>query len=228
MNFGDLAKFPMQDEDNWIITVVIGGVLILLGVFVIPTLAVYGYMMEVMRGAASGETEPPEFDDWGTLIVDGLKAAIVMFVYQIPAGVIGGIVLLISTALLATGSDAGAGLGILGWLIGLGVWMFLSIVFSYFGSVGVVNMALEGSFGAAFSVGTIISVSTSGSWIKAWVFLIGLSFVSGMVASLTGGLAYPFTSFYTLSAGGRALGEAFVAETGAQVTRDEAPAAATA
>lgn len=226
MNVEALAKFPLEDEDDWIMTVVVGGVLLFLGVLFVPLLLVWGYLVEVMRGAVAGESEPPTFDDWGDLAVDGLKAFVIMAVYQIVPAIVGIGFILVFGALGAS-TDAG-GLGVLGIVFGVGAWSVLGLVFAYFGMAGLANFAVEDAIGAGFDVGTITSVSLTGSWLKAWVFYLGLSIVAGILGSMTGGLGSPFVSFYALSAGSRAFGEAFAAESGASAgaTTEEATAAA--
>lgn len=227
MDYESLVKFPIQDDDGWIITVLIGGVLLLLGVFIVPALIAWGYVVEVMRGGVEGVEEPPGFDDWGTLAVDGLKSQVILIVYQIPAFVVGGAMGLLSLGFLASGSDAGAGLGFLGILLTALVWGAASLVLGYFGLAGVVNFAVEGSLGAGFDIGTVRQVSFSGTWLKAWLFFIVLNIVASIVGSIAGGIGTPFTTFYALSVGGRAFGEAFATITGREAPAAE-PAPATA
>lgn len=223
MNFEDIATFPMEDDD-WIVTVLIGGALTFVGFFLFfPILATLGYVVDVMRGAVAGETEPPAFDDWGGLFVDGVKAFVILMVYQLPAMVIGGGLFVGSWLLLLTGSEAGFGLGFLGWLLALGVWSVLGLVFSYVGMAGVVNFAVEDSIGAAFDIGTLKTVVLSGDWLFAWGFYIAMSFVAGIVGML--GITYPFAVFYAYAVGGRAFGEAFAAATGRDTTGTDPTAA---
>lgn len=211
MDFGELATFPMEDDD-WLVKTLIGGVLVFLGFLFVPVLAVWGYAVETMRGAVAGETGPPEFDDWGALIVDGLKAWVVLLVYQIIPAVVG-IALFVVFGLAGAGTDS-AGLGFLGFFLGLAVWTLLSLVFGYFAMVGVVNFAVEGSLGAAFDVGTVRSVALSSDYLMAWVFYIAISIVMSVVGSLI--VTYPFAAFYGLVATSRAFGEAYASVTGTQ------------
>lgn len=226
MDVEALAKFPLEDEDDWIMTVIIGGVLAFLGFLFVPMLLVWGYLVDVMRGAVAGEAEPPTFDEWGDLAVDGLKAFVIMAVYQVVPAIVG-IGVIVVFAALGAGTDSG-GLGVVGVVLGVGIWSVLGLVFAYFGMAGLANFAVEDTIGAGFDVGTIASVSLTGSWLKAWAFYLVLSIVAGILGSVTGGLGSPFASFYALSAGSRAFGEAFAAETGAAAgaTTEEATAAA--
>jgi hypothetical protein len=215
MSLERIAKFPMQDEDEWIMTVIIGGVLMLLGAFLIPALIAWGYVVEVMRGGVEGTEKPPQFERYGDLLVDGLKAQVVLFVYQIPSFVVGGGLFVLSMLFFLSGTDAGVGLGFIGVLLSGLVWTVTSLVFGYFGMAGVVNMAVEDSIGAGFDVSTIKTVTFSGEWVKAWLYFLVVYTVGTMVGSLAGGIGSPFGAFYGLSAGGRAFGEAFASLTDA-------------
>jgi len=46
-------------------TVLIGGPPTLLGVLVVPTILVAGYVVRVLRGTVRGDGTPPRFDAWG-------------------------------------------------------------------------------------------------------------------------------------------------------------------
>jgi len=55
-----------------------GGFLGLLGIFLVPFLFVYGYLVRVLRVVIAGETETaPMFEDWGELFADGLSAFVI-------------------------------------------------------------------------------------------------------------------------------------------------------
>lgn len=210
MKFEDLATFPLQDEDDWILTVLIGGGLVFFGFLFVPILLVYGYMVEVMRGGVAGDAEPPRFEAWGDLLVDGTRAFVVVMAYQIVPAVVGG-GLLALLVLIGVGSESGA-ITILGIVLGGGLWAVLAFAFGYVGMAGVVNLAVEDEIGAAFDIDTLGTVATSKDWLVAWAVYLALTFVAGIVGSL--GITYPFASFYALSAGSRAFGEAFASATG--------------
>lgn len=223
MNFGDTLTFPMEDDD-WIVTVLIGGALAFFGIFLlIPLFAVYGYMIEVMRGAVEGETEPPAFENWGDLFVDGIKGFVIVIAYQIVPMIVGGGILLLSTLLFATGSDAGVGLGALGYVLGFGAWGILGLVFGYVGMAGLVNFAVEDSLGAAFDVGTVKAVALSKEWLVAWAYYVGISIIASIVGSI--GITAPFAQFWALSAGGRAFGQGYAAATGTATAAEPAETA---
>jgi len=86
----NLLRFPFRDPD-WQSRFVIGIGLSLAGAFIpiLPTLFVYGYVLQVMRQAIEGErVHLPEWDNWGDLGLDGLRATVVSLVYYLPGFVI--------------------------------------------------------------------------------------------------------------------------------------------
>jgi hypothetical protein len=82
------------DDDQWITKILIAAVILLLGilffwVLFIPTLIAAlllgGYGVEITRRVIRGDTQVlPQWDNWGELLVDGLKAWIIELVYALP------------------------------------------------------------------------------------------------------------------------------------------------
>ena len=102
----------LRDSDDAIKTTAIGGVLLLLSPLLIPVFIVLGYVMRVLRRTADGHDEPPVFDEWGDLLIDGLKAFLIMFVYSVlPLAVLAIVGLFgVGAALIGAGDSALAGL----------------------------------------------------------------------------------------------------------------------
>jgi len=46
---------------------------------------VYGHYVRELRSVIAGGDEPPEFEDWGDLLADGVKLFVVTLVYVVPA-----------------------------------------------------------------------------------------------------------------------------------------------
>jgi hypothetical protein len=86
MDFGTAFSYAFQDEE-WLKKIAIGAVLVLTGIGMIPVL---GWMMEIIRRSKDGDYSLPEWADFGTLFVDGLKAMAVALIWAIPGAVIGG------------------------------------------------------------------------------------------------------------------------------------------
>ncbi|MFB6176993.1 MAG: DUF4013 domain-containing protein [Halobaculum sp.] len=199
--FQEAITYPTESDD-WTKTVLIGGVLVLAGVLIVPTFLVYGYLVEVLRGRFAGEPTPPAFDDWRDLLIDGLQAWAVGVVYLLLPLIVGGILVGGSVAALATGSRAGGAVGIAGLLGGLGVTTLLSLVFGYVAIAGIINFAHEGTFGAAFDIGTLRTVCLDSDYAVAWLASVVVFFaaaaVSGVlnVVPILGAVASAFLFFY--------------------------------
>lgn len=211
-----LATYPMESDD-WIVTVLIGGLAFVFSFLILPIFAVSGYMVRAIRAGMEGADEPPVFDEWGELLKEGLVAAVISFVYQIIPTIVFIVFVGGSLVSMATGSEAGAAVGMAGLLGGIFIWWLLSIVFGYVGFAGVANYAKEGSFGAGFDFETIRKVLVAREYLVAWGYaiLINLAFgvVTGMlnIIPFLGAIVGLFISFYGLMIVGWVFGDGFAA-----------------
>src|SRR6056297_3190374 len=73
----------LRDGDDAVRTILVGGLLSVLGFLIVPAVLVQGYVLRVLGRVADGDTDPPAFDDWGALAVDGVKALVVAAVYAV-------------------------------------------------------------------------------------------------------------------------------------------------
>lgn len=199
--FQEAVTYPTE-SDEWIKTVLIGGALVLFGFLLLPTFFVYGYLLEVLRGRFDDETVPPEFDDWGDLLIDGFQAWAVGVIYLLVPLLVGGVLVGGSVVALATGNQTAGAVGLAGLLGGLGVTTVLSLVFGYVAVAGIINFAHEGQFGAAFDISRLRTVCLNSDYAVAWLASVavffGASVVSGLlnVVPLLGAVASAFVAFY--------------------------------
>lgn len=213
-----LAKYPMTSED-WIKTVAIGGASLLFSFLIVPWFLVAGYLVRAIRAGMDGAEEPPVFDDWGELLKEGFVASIIALVYQIIPIIVISVFVGGSILAIATGTDAGAGIGLMGMAGGLFVGWILTIVFGYVGFAGVSNYAREGNLGAGFDFGVISDVVTSRAYLMAWVYVIVLNIVVGVIVGLLnivpvlGAIVGLFVSFYALVIAGWLWGNGFAEAT---------------
>ena len=209
----DGLTYPIEGESA-VARILIGGVLGFLSVLVIPAFALLGYSVWVLAGAARGETEPPAFEDWGRMIADGVKATLVALVYGIVPFVLVFVSIFVIAGGVGSGSDAAAGLlggvGLLGMLVG-----FIAMVVLYYViPAALTNMALEGSLGAAFDVGTIKRAVLSVDYLVAWLVPFVIVFVMNLVVfalavTVVGLVVVPFVQFYVQVAVFYMFGAAF-------------------
>lgn len=182
----DALSYPRRGEGVlW--RHLVGGVLMLLGVFFVPIFLVYGYLVRVIAGLADGDPDPPAWDDWGALFVDGLKYVVVAFLYGIPASVLGGLIAVFATGIavgIATDSPGltlvfAVILGVLGLVTAL-----VGILAGYLLPAAVVNFVIEDDLEAAFHLRTIVGNAVSWPYFAAWLKTIGVGIVLGIVGSL--------------------------------------------
>lgn len=227
-----LVRYPMESDD-WMTTILIGGVLSIFTVLIIPWFLVMGYVLKTLRAGMESADSPPVFDDWETLLKEGFVAAVIGFIYQLVPLIV--FVVTVGGSMLAflTGTEAGAGIGVASLMGGLFITWVLSIVFGYIAVAGIANYAREGSFSAGFDVGVISDVVTSRAYLVAWgyalLLFIGFGILSGVVAMvpIIGALIGVFISFYALVAAAWVWGHGFAeaTETTTTTTPDAASAA---
>ncbi|MDS0294830.1 DUF4013 domain-containing protein [Halogeometricum luteum] len=207
-----------NDEEGWIRTVLIGGILSLLGFLVVPTILVAGYLVRVVRATMRGDEQPPVFDEWGDMAVDGLKAAAIALVYGLVPMVVAGVLVAGSlfTIFVGQGSNGANVLGGLGFLAGLLVSVVLGLLAAYVIPAAVANFVETDRVGKAFSFGDLRPVLTSGKYFTAWISGFAVIFVAGIVAGMLSGIlpfigAIPgaFLGFYAAVAAYYMIGHAW-------------------
>lgn len=229
MDLNQIATYPMENDD-WVMTTIIGGLLVAFGFLLIPTVFVYGYIVQTIRGSLAGDTEPPVFSDWGGLFVEGLKAWAIGFVYMLVPLIVFAIAVGGSVVTMSTGTESGAALGTTAFLLGGLAFVVLSLLFGYLAVVAIVNFAREGSLGAGFDFGTIKTVALDRDYAIAWLLSIGAFLVASLVnvIPVIGWILAPFASFYaaTIAADLWADGfsQALDTTTDTRRTRKEEPA----
>jgi hypothetical protein len=206
----------LRNGEDWVKTLLIGGVLSLLSALVIPTFFVLGYVLRVLRKTMRGDEEPPVFDEWGDLAVDGLKGFVIGFVYfLIPGLVVAAAVFLgFAGAVIGGGSDTAGLFGGLVALVGALVGFVLMLFAGYVTPAALANYAETDRLGAAFSYSDLKPVLTSGKYATAWLYAFAVFFVAGIVSGLlgatgVGAILSAFVTFYALVAAYYIIGTAW-------------------
>lgn len=201
VDIGDSLTYPMESE-QWIKTILIGGILSIFGFLIIPLVLVYGYIIQVLRARYDGQPEPPEFGDWGGLLSDGLKAVVIGVVYLLIPGIVGAVTVGGSMLAFLTGTEAGVATGFAGLFGGFIISFILGLVFGYIAVAAVLNFAHKGEIGAGFEFGTIKELISSREYAFAWLaavgVFIGMSVISGFLnmIPLLGMIVSAFLFFY--------------------------------
>lgn len=219
--FEEGIKFPLEGDDA-VKRIVIGGLLGIFSFLIVPAFALVGYYVEVARAGVEEAPEPPEFTDWGDLIVKGIVGTVIMIAYAI----IPILLVMFTTGVgFAGASQGGTAGGILGGIGALGFFVALIglLVVYYAIPAAIVNYAIEDSIGAAFDVSAIKPVLLSGDYLVAWLVPFVLAFVLNIVGvvlafTVVGLVLLPFLHFYVYVSVMYMFGRAFQAASG-QETR---------
>lgn len=197
MDFNRTVTYPMESDD-WARTITIGGVLFFFSFLLVPLFVAYGYLVRTMRHSLAQDPEPPVFDDWSELLVDGAQAWLIGVVYMLVPLVVASLTIGGSVVAIATGNEATAAVGFGGLWLGLLLSMILSLAFGYLAVVGFVNFADKDRFGAAFDVETIRTVALDREYAVLWLLSIGIFFVASVVSAIPfiGWILTPFATFY--------------------------------
>lgn len=194
-------RYPTE-HDDWVKTILIGGVLALFSFLLVPIFLVSGYLVRVLRHRLAGDPEPPTFGDWEELFVDGVRAFAVSLAYMLVPVVVGTVTVGGSIVALATGTRGGAAIGLGGLALGFLLTLALTLVLGYVAVAALVNFVHEDRLAAAFDFGTLRGIVTHRDYAVAWllsvVLFVGASVVTGVlnVVPFIGAIAAAFVLFY--------------------------------
>lgn len=219
--------YPTENE-NWLKTVIIGGILTVLGVLIVPMFAVQGYVLRVIRATIAGESQPPEFEEWGDLFVEGFQAWLIGVIYMLVPLVVAFVTVGGAVLAMATGSESGAAIGLAGMFGGLAVSGILALLFGYFAVAAIVLFAQAGELGAAFDVGKVRAISFNSDYAFAWLVSVGGFIAAGIVASIpiVGYILGPFAAFYAFTVAGRLWGGGYLDAMGTETDTNPTTASA--
>ena len=204
----------LRTSDDWVQTVLIGGLLTFFGFLLIPAVFAAGYLVRVLRATMHGDDTPPLFEDWRDLGSDGLYAVAIAFVY----GVLPAVLLAVTAAFagLIAGPGPRSGLLVGGVvLVGGLLALVLGLLAAYVVPAAVANYAEQGRLGAGFAVADLRPVLTSGTYATAWllgfVVVLGAGVVTGLlsVVPFVGTFVGAFVSFYAVAAAYYIVGHAW-------------------
>ncbi|EMA04713.1 DUF4013 domain-containing protein [Haloferax denitrificans] len=193
----------LRNGEDWVKTVLIGGVLGLLSILIVPTFLVIGYLLRVVRATMKGDEQPPVFDDWGDMAIDGVKGFAIAFVYALVPAIIAGVFGFAGiVGAAAGGSDAAGAVGGIVALVGLLLAFVLGLLAAYLIPAALSNYAETDRMGSAFDFGTLRPILTSGKYATAWLMSFAVLFASSIVVGvlnvipLLGFVVGAFVTFY--------------------------------
>ena len=216
----------LRESDEWVKTVVIGGLLTLLGFLVVPTVLVAGYLVRVLRGTMHGDDDAPRFDDWGDLAGDGVRAFAIAIVYGLVPAFLVAVTAGLAAAAAGPGPRSGLVVGAVAFVGGL-LALVLGLLAAYVVPAAVANYAEQDSFRAGFAAGDLRPILTSGTYATAWVMGFAVILGAGIVAAalnvvpLLGTVVGVFVSFYAITAAYYIVGHAWGDLRGLELHDDE-------
>jgi hypothetical protein len=217
-------RYPLRDP-QWFLKLLLGGLAMLLGSFVLPLIFAYGYQLGVLRRsieAPQDETLPEWSEGFEKLMLDGLLGYLATLALQLVAGLalVPGILLLTIGLLVAFAGDGPPPLWsvLLTWpggvllLIGAG----LLLPATWFIYVLEAQYVAEGNLNALFNLRQVLAAvranfpdfARSLGYYIAFNLLLGLV-MTLLVCSIVGMLLLPFLSFYSLLVDSRLVGLAY-------------------
>lgn len=188
----DAVHYPKNREDGLVNPIAAGGILQFLSNFILPLPFLLGYWIRVLGDTIDGDPEPPEFGDWGSLYVLGLKGIVPMFVaLLVPSLVMVSMIDMVTTP-YGTGGPAGAAFGVIifGALLFAGFWYVVPAALG--------NMARSGRLRDAFSFRRVMGVVTTRQYFVGFVLgtaiYLGFAFALGviLIIPLLGALVFIF------------------------------------
>jgi len=210
----DGFSYPLRDD--WIGRIVIGGVLGFLTVLVVPAFLIVGYLVRVLEGTIGGDEVPPEFTDWGDLLMKGVIGTIIGIAYTVvPVVAYGVVIAVVAGTGGAVGGDAGALIGAVGVLLALAFVPVLFLVY-YAVPAALSAYAARGELGAAFDPDLLKPALLSTEYLVAVLMPIVVAIVTWiatavLAVTVVGLLLVPFVQFYGQVAVFRMFGTAFAA-----------------
>lgn len=202
--------YPWNDGESGT-TLVAGGILTLLSPLVIPGFFVLGYLLRVVEAALDGTADPPEFEDWRALLVDGIKATVVLLAYLV-------VPIAVAAVLLAV-IAGGAGFRFPGGLLTLtsalavgGIVLVVALLLAgllvlvaYLAPAALVHLARTRRLGAAFDVDDVRELARADPYGSAWLLAVAIFAANAVVllvldAASVGVILSGFLSFYAFAA----------------------------
>jgi len=229
MDIGKSFTFVFED-DRWITKILIAAAILAVGwVFVwlaaIPLILAFlllaGYQVEITRRVIRGVTPRlPEWDDWGKLLAEGVKFAVIGLVYALPAIVVS---ICLGVPLGIFGENSQGDPTWVNWVLG-GPLACLNILWAIFVALvlpaAVAFYVANDDLGAAFRFGEVVRFTYKN--VTTYIVTAIMSWVASLIGGLgtwlclIGWLAtYPYSIMVT----GHLYGQAYL-----QATQPAAPA----
>jgi hypothetical protein len=221
MDIGKAFAFVFEDKD-WVVKILIAAAILLVGVLfswllLVPLLLAIallaGYGVEITRRVINDNPQVlPEWDNWGELIVDGIKVIVIGIVYALP-------IIVVSACL-------GIPIGIFNNNDTQGLSSLFSVILSCFNLLWTIVLsvvlpaaigayAAKGELSAAFRFGEILTLVRDN--LSTYLIVLVISWVASLIGGL--GTIVCFVGWfatvpYSLMVTGHLYGQAYKQATG--------------
>lgn len=221
MDIGRSFTFMFQDK-NWVVKILVGGLVVLLSILLIPIPLMLGYQLRVIRNTSQGADVPlPEWDDLGSYFSDGIQLIVGGIIYYSPVILL--TCVLVGLSALADGGDRrGDGEGI------VGLFLFcvnclvtiLSIVIGLIFPAAMLRFAATNRLGSMLEFGEVLNFvrRNVGNYIVAVLLGWVASLIAGVLALVTCFLGTPWASWWSTLVQGHLLGQVWRASQGPVTT----------
>ena len=211
-DLGRLFTFAFRDPKALSKFVIGSLMVVLIPLFGLGLLALLGFGVRTVRGALRGEEHPmPDWDDFGGVLVDGIKAFGVIAGYTLAAVLMGLVLVAIGVfwALIgqSMGSPAVVATSVVGSLTSIFFLVFAALIAKALIPLGIAQLAATGRFTAAFRINRNVGLirANFGSYIVLLLSLILFSIVADLTVILCLVGAIP-GYFWGITAAGAAIG----------------------
>ncbi len=190
----------LSEDSDWLVKILIGGVMVLLSFLIVPVFLVQGYQVDVMRRAAAGDDRLPAWDDWGGLFVRGATAIVISLVYALPViliaccmGVAG-----LAVSGSASGGQANPNPSLNAFLACLGCLAIpLALFAAFFSPAAILRYVTHQDIAAAFKIGEVWALIRDNltPYLLAFLAAIVLPLIASLVSGVLCGLPAPWLAF---------------------------------
>lgn len=207
MDIGKAFTFPF-DDDQWIASILIAGLLVLIPI--VGQILLIGYTLETARNLAMGSPKPlPKWDNFGEKFSLGFGGFVISLGYALPVAIISGLLFCVAGGLGgATGSEDAAAAVIGGaFLCLMPIILVLAVLVAPVIIAAQIRYLQTGSIGEAFNFSAVIGMVRQD--LGGWLVLFLLSILCGFVASLGSAviIGFIFTYPYSQAVFGHLMGQ---------------------
>ncbi|MGZ0748520.1 DUF4013 domain-containing protein [Haloparvum sp. AD34] len=163
--FEDALTYPTRSDD-WTGKLLLGGLLGMFAWLIVPLFALTGYYVRTLRATIAGDDELPTFDDWGDLVVEGIKAAAIVLAFLL-------VPFLLMAIIVGVGGEPGPGGGF--------VLLLVTLAFYYAVPAGLAAFAERGRLADGFDLDRLTTLLTSSTYAFGWLMALAVSLVIGVI-----------------------------------------------